>query len=315
MTLKVGIIGAGGYWAKNYIRIVQRHPDCVVESVCDSNRDNLNDAMRLVSPTTMFAPDYKMLLNKDLINCAIVCTPVSSHYGIVGELLNNGIHVLCEKAVTDFSGGAKELIEIAEEGNVVLAVGQTYYYNSMVQKVKQLLDENYLGDVYYVSMTRVGNSPKRNDCNSFWDLAPHDISMLNYWFGLPKSISLFGKSYLRDGLEDFCVANLELQKGVIASIKCSWLNPVKRRVVTIVGSKKMLVFDDIEKSLVVYEGEKQEKIDIEYKEPLKEQVNDFIASILYDRQPLCGGKEGLDVVKVLEAGTNSLKNNSEKVYL
>lgn len=314
MTLKVGIIGAGGYWAKNYIRIIGEHADCELVAVCDKDNDALFKFYTINQEVPLYTDLSKMIMDKRM-DCAIVCTPVSSHYQIVHTLLSNGTHVLCEKAFTKNIEDGEILNYHAGYKNLILAVGQTYYYNSLVQKVKELLDQNYLGDVYYLSMVRVGNSPIRNDCNTFWDLAPHDISMLDYWFGMPTSISVFGKSYFQDGLEDFCVANLELKNNITASIKCSWVNPVKRRSVTIVGSKKMLVLDDIERTLTVYEKDKEEKIDVQYKEPLKEQVNDFIDCILNNKKPKCGGEEGLNVVKVLVAGSKSLKNNSEKFFL
>jgi predicted dehydrogenase len=317
MKLKVGIIGCGGYWAKNYLRIINEHPDCKLNVICDSNIELLQKIksehrypIATENIETIF--EYK---EKEL-DCAIVCTPVKSHYRLVGELLNNGVHVLCEKAFTYKSVEAEDLIAASHYKGLSLSVGHTYIHNNYVQHIKKLLDEKVLGDIYYVSMTRFGMSPVRQDVSAMWDLSAHDVSMLLYWFGeIPQSVSVFGKSYLQDGIEDVTFMDLEFSNNVIANIRASWRNPIKRRNITIVGSKKMISFDDVAKTLEIYEGDNKEVIDIPYGEPLKNVVDDFIDSIINNRQPLVTGEDGLNVVRVLEAGQKSLNNNSEKVYL
>ena len=321
MKLKVAIVGIG-YWGWHYCRIISEHPDCELVWISDLNQESLDKA-KLKYPNAECSQLVLNLEGDDRIDAVILCTPVKTHHVIAEKILMAGKHLLCEKAMASYKVHCNEMISQARYKNVKLAIGQTYYYNSLVQKVKQLLDENYLGDVYYVSMTRVGMSPLRQDVSAWVDLGAHDVSILDYWFGMPKSIACFGESYLQDGLEDIVTAQLQFENKITATVRVSWLNPIKRRNISIIGSKKMLVFDDIEKTLTVfdkcYDGSSVNfsgiNLNVEYKEPLKEQVNDFIASILYDRQPLCGGIEGLNVVRVLEAGSKSLQMNSEKILI
>jgi len=221
-----------------------------------------------------------------------------------------------EKAFTSNSDEAKDLIKTAEANNVKLTVGHTYQHNDAVKYIKKLLDDKALGDIYYVSMTRVGMSPIRNDVNALWDLGAHDLSMLVNWFGMPKNVSSYGKSYLQDGLEDFVITNLEFENNVIANVRNSWLNPVKRRNITIVGSNKMVTFDDLEKTVEVYnkKGERL-KVGTFKTEPLAEQLDDFVQAIVKNKEPLVSGTDGLRVVELLEAAQTSLKNRSQKINL
>ncbi len=310
MKIRVGIIGFG-YWATNYARIISAHNKAELIVICDSSNESLNKASKQYPNVAT----SNSLSGYD-IDCCIVCTPVTTHFDIVAELLENRIPVLCEKAVTATEEDARELIDIAKEFGVTFSVGHTYIHNSYVQHIKKLLDEKARGDIYYVSMTRFGNSPVRNDVSAMWDLSAHDISMLLYWFNeLPQSVSVFGKSYLKDGIEDVTFMDLEFSNNIIANLRASWRNPIKRRNITIVGSKKMISFDDVAKTLEMYEGDKKEVINIPYGEPLKNVVDDFIDSIINKRKPLVTGNDGLNVVKVLEAGQQSLKRNSQKIYL
>jgi predicted dehydrogenase len=222
----------------------------------------------------------------------------------------NGKNVLCEKSFTSKSYQARELIELADNNGLTLAVAHTFEHNSLFKFTKNLIENGGLGDVYFVTLSRMGNSPKRMDVNCLIDLAAHDISMLISLFGMPKYVSAFGNSYLKDGIADVANINLEFENKTIVNIMCSWLSPQKERKVTIVGSKRKLVFDDIEKSLTIFDNDGEHKIDIEYKQPLAEQVNDFYESVTYNRQPIVGGYEGYQVVKVLEACNESLKQRN-----
>jgi len=312
MKLNIGVIGVG-YW-NHYVRILSEHQNVDQIYVCDLKQENL-DRVTEKYPSVITATDFNYILSKPEIEGVILCTPVKTHCKIGEAVLNTNRSLLCEKAMTYTSDEAQRMINSSKMFGGKLCIGHTFEYNSLVQHIQKLLDEKVLGEIYYISMTRVGMSPVRQDVNALWDLGAHDFSMLIKWFGMPQSISSFGKSYLNDGIEDFVTTNVEFENNVIANIKNSWINPIKRRVVTIIGSKKMLEFDDIEKSLVIYDNDGKHKLDIEYKQPLSEQVNDFIDSILHDRQPLVTWESGLRVVKVLEAAQKSLKNNSEKVML
>lgn len=315
MKLKFGVIGAGGYWGKNYLRLFKDHPDAELVAVCDSNSDNLEKIKQDYPNVTAYADSGDFVKHYDF-DCGIVCTPVKIHAKLVADLLGMQKHVLCEKAFTSNSEDAKTLIKFADYNKKKLAVGHTYIHNTCVGYIKELLDKKEFGDVYYVSMTRVGMSPVRQDVNAAWDLGAHDFSMLIHWFGMPKNVSSYGKSYLNDGVEDVVFSNLEFENNIMAHVKNSWLNPTKNRTVTIVGSKKMIVFDDIEKSVEVYDSKgKLENVHDLDNDPLRKQLGDFIGTISLDVKPLVTGEDGLNVVKVLEAATQSLKNNSGKVFL
>ncbi len=309
--MKIGVIGIG-YW-NHYVRLISEHPDCELTIVCDLNQENLDKVKQKypnVAITTKSEDLYEYYLDG-----VVICTPVTTHFKLCNGFIIQGIPILCEKAFTYTSGSANWLIDIAEDKNVPILVSHTYEYNSCVQHIKKLLDEKALGDIYYVSMTRVGLSPIRQDCNAFWDLGAHDVSMLINWFGMPQSVSASGNSYLQDGLHDVVFANLEFSNNIMAHIKCSWLNPVKRRNITIVGSEKMLTFDDIQKEVIIYDKQGEYLQQIEYKEPLKEVVNDFVEVIKNNKKPLVDGLKGLKVVHVLEAAQRSLESNSSKITL
>jgi predicted dehydrogenase len=306
--MKINVIGLG-YW-QHYPRLVSEHEDCELAMVCDLKEENL-EKVKSKYPDVITTTNIDDMIHSDIEN-VIVCTPVTTHYKIVRDLLMAGKNIMCEKAFTLKGYQASELVEIADANNLILMVGHTFIYNSLVQKIKQFLLDGYLGDIYYVNMVRVGMSPVRQDVNCIYDLSAHDISMVIDWFGMPKYVSAFGNSYLKDKIEDVANINLEFENKTIVNIMCSWLSPQKERKITIVGSKRKLVFDDIEKSLTIFDNDGEHKIDIEYKQPLAEQVNDFYESVTYSRQPIVGGYEGYQVVKVLEACNESLKQRAKE---
>lgn len=313
MKLKCAVVGVG-YW-NHYVRILKNNPNVELSIVCDKNHERIKDQFDVSHPFIQYTTNLGDVLKSDA-EAVIVCTPVTTHFQVVAEILDAKKHVLCEKAFTVTPEESEALIFGAKERNLTLSVGHTYRFNTYVQEIKKIIDSGKLGDVYYVSMTRMGKSPIRNDVGCTTDLAAHDISMLLYWFvEMPKSVSTFGKSYLSDDREDVSFTDLEFSKNVIANIRCSWVNPIKRRNITIVGSNGMISFDDIEKTLLLYDKDYQYVQSIEYKEPLKEQVNDFIEAVQQKRQPLVTGEDGMNVVRVLEACNKSMRNNSEKVYL
>lgn len=302
--MKIGLLGFG-YWGKNYLRILSQHENVSDILVCDINQKNL-DIVKTNYPEleTTTSIDDVMKSNCDAV---IVCTPVKTHYQIVRDLLFSGKHILCEKAFTENSTDAETLTLLAENNNLILSVGHTFLHNSCVKIISQLLADNVLGDIYYANMVRVGSSPVRQDVGCTFDLAAHDISMLLEWFGMPNSVTAFGNSYLNDGMEDFAVLNFKFPNEVIASVTCSWLHPKKERTVVIVGSEKMLSFDDIKQTVTLHDKEGEHPIEIKYLQPLTEQVNDFIDSIINDREPLVSGWDGYEVVKVLESCQKALK--------
>ena len=304
--MKIAIIGAGGYWGKNYIRILSQHENVSDILVCDINQKNL-DVVKTNYPEleTTTSIDDVMKSNCDAV---IVCTPYKTHYSIVKDLLLSSKHILCEKTFTETVEQAEELIGIAEANNLKLLVGQTFLYNSLVQKTKEIIDSGELGKLLYITFQRTGKSPIRFDCNSLADLGSHDLSMLLYWLDeMPLSVASFGQAYLQKDIEDVCFVNLKFSNNVIANIHCSWYEPVKKRCVTVVGDKKMLTLDDIAQTLIIHDNEGEHKVDVKYLQPLTEQVDDFINCIINDEEPLSDGYVGRDVVRILEYCQTALK--------
>lgn len=316
--MKLGLAVAGvGYWGHHYVRLAQQNKNAELKVVCDLKQDTL-ELLNEQYPHLRTTTNISEVINNKNIDAVIVSTPVKTHYQIVKSLLLAGKNVLCEKVLTYSSKDAEDLIRIAKESNVKLAVCHTFEYNSCVKYIKKVLEEKLLGDIMYFHFKRTGTSPIRQDVNSMWDLSAHDVSILiNLLDELPLSVSAFGKSYMQDGLEDVVFMNLEFSDGVIANIHCSWLDPIRQRSVTVVGKEKILVFNDAsdKDKVFIHNFEGNYTPTINYKEPLKEQVSDFIDSIISNRQPQVNGESGLRVVRVLEAAQRSLENNSEKIIL
>jgi len=306
MKLKIALIGAAGYWGKNYLRILSQHENVSDILVCDINQKNL-DVVKTNYPEleTTTSIDDVMKSNCDAV---IICTPVSTHFELAEKMLYANKHILVEKPLTDNTESALELCMIAEQNELIILTGQTFIYNSIVQRIKKILDNKELGDLLYLTFLRVGKSPLRFDCNSLTDLGSHDLSMLLYWLDeTPLKVSSFGKSYLQNGIEDVVFTNLEYSNNVIANIHNSWYEPIKQRKVTIVGSEKMLTFDDIARTLIIYDDEGEHKIDVPYDQPLETQLNDFVDCIINNKEPLVDGVFGHDVVRILEYCQTALK--------
>ena len=309
--INIGIIGLG-YWGKNYVRIVDELAQVELTWCCDI-------AGRTDSGNSKFVTDYKSSL--DHLNAVIVATPASTHYTIVKDCLIAGKDVLVEKPITLNTREAEELVAIAKKTNRILMVGHTFLYNPAVLKLKEYIDTNYLGDIFYLYLTRTGLGPIRKDVNVVWDLASHDISMLLYLLGTtPMSVCAMGQSYLQKAVEDVVFASLRFPDNILGAIHVSWLGPYKIRQVTVVGSKRMVVFDDVNKlePLKIFDKGVDLKSEDRYvdqfqvrdgdinipkldmREPLKSQTIHFLECVKERKEPLTNGKEGLEVVKVME---------------
>ena len=333
--LNVALIGCG-LWGSNFLRIIRQHPQCYLNAVCDSDTKKLANIRSLDLTTTNFIKDYKSLSNLD-IDAAIVATPVTDHYKIVKYLLVEGKHVLCEKPLTISSKEALELQTIARRNQVVLMVGHVFLFNQGIIFAKEKLNKGVLGDIIYMHFQRTGLGPVRQDVNVLYDLASHDISIALYLLDrLPTAVTAFGKSHIQSSKEDVAFIQLEFEK-VIINIHVSWIDPVKERKVTIIGTKKMLVFDDVSvtEKVRMYDkgisyqtttgdfGDFQLAIrdgkivipNIKYQEPLKTEFDSFINAIFSGKNILSDAAFAADVIKVLEAAQVSLLNDNKKVYI
>ena len=245
MTAKrIAVIGAG-HWGPNLIRNFHDHQRSEVARVVDRDEARLEQvAQRYPDITTSTEADTAF--DDPDIDAVVVATPTVTHYPLVKRALEAGKHVLVEKPIANDGDQADELCEIAERADRVLMVGHVFLYNGAVQAVKRYLDDGELGPVYYISMVRTNLGPIRADVNAAWDLASHDISIVNYWLGAdPLSVSSVGGSWINANVEDAVFATIRYPGDVLVNLHTSWLNPRKARDITVVGERRMLTFDDL----------------------------------------------------------------------
>ena len=330
---RVAIVGAG-YWGTNYIRVFSELGDASVVAVCDSRADRL-DAVRRTLPVRVTDDAAEAVTGPDTDAVAIV-TDASTHRRLAGMALEAGKHVLVEKPLTTTSKDASELIDLAERGGRTLMVGHTFLYNPGVRTVKKYLAAGELGDVYYLYSQRTSLGPIRSDVNAIWDLAPHDIAILNYLLDMtPAWVSAVGASPVRDSLEDVGFITLGYPDGIVGHIHVSWADPNKVRKVVVVGSEKRVVFNDMDslESVRVFEKGVKSVDDPESArygestlhlrdgpimsppipelEPLKNQCGAFIHAIRGRQASVTDGAQGRDVVRVLEAIDKSVALQGE----
>lgn len=334
--LNVGVIGCG-YWGPNLVRnFNQLNESCVVRvSDLDSNRLN---HMKKLYPSVDTTTDYMEIIDDPDIDIVAVATPVQTHFDLCSEALKAGKHVFVEKPITSSADEARELITIAEERNLKLMVGHTFLYTSAVKKMKEIIDSGELGDIYYINSQRMNLGLFQQDINVSWDLAPHDISIILYLLGQePQSVSAIGESHINPAVEDVAVISMKFTNNLIAFVTSSWLDPDKIRKMTVVGSKKMLVYDDIQISekIRIYDKsvEKPAHYDtfdefpysykygdivipmISGEEPIRTELSHFLDCIINDAAPLSDGRNGLNVVKILEAAQESLDQGNNQVKI
>lgn len=327
--IRVGLIGFG-YWGPNLARNFADIPGSQLVAIADLKDERLQRAQGLYSGVTM-VKDYRALFDMGL-DAVVVSTPPATHHPITMDCLEHGLHTLVEKPITLCSEHAQELVNLACSKDLTLMVGHTFEYNSAVVALKKYIDDGELGDIYYLDMARL-NLGLFNDSNVLWDLAPHDISILLYLMGQkPLSVSAQGSPCVFDHIVDVAYLSLVFPNKVKAFIHVSWLDPCKVRRTTVVGSKKMIVYNDIEneQKLKIYDkgvdappdtngyGEFQCNYrsgdilipKIRIIEPLRQECQHFLDCITTGCKPCSGGEDGLTVVKILEAAQRSMSNGS-----
>ena len=340
--VNIGIIGCG-YWGPNLVRNFYHLDDCVVSEICDMDDKRLKTIKKLYHDVKTSSDYVEMLKNKD-IDAVIVSTPGITHYQIAKDSLNAGKHVFVEKPLALTAHHCSELLEIAMEKNKILMVGHTFLYNAAVRKLKEYIDNGEIGDVRYIYASRLNLGKIRNDLDALWNFAPHDISILCYLLnGEPEHVRAKGYDYLQDGIADVVFMILDFPNRVGAHVHISWLDPAKVRKITIVGTKKMIIYDDVSpdaKLQIIDKGVTKEIFDpaeldsegfadfqlktrtgdihipkIDFKEPLHAECSHFIECIKTGKKPLTDGEHGLSVVKILEAASESIKNNGNVIEL
>ncbi len=330
--LKLGLIGYG-YWGPNLARNFNEIPASELVAVADLKEERLQKAHSLY-PSVTTTKNYPDLFDLGL-DAVVVSTPPALHHPIARECLERGLHVLVEKPMTLSSRDAEDLVTLAEARGLTLMVGHTFEYNSAVHALKKYIDSGELGEVYYIDMARLNLGLFQRDSDVLWDLAPHDISILLYLLGQrPDTVSAHGMSCVFEHITDVAYVNLNFAGRVVANIHVSWLDPCKVRRVTVVGSKKMIVYNDIEneQKLKIYDkgvdaptytngfGEFQCNYrsgditipKIKFVEPLREECQHFLECIREGKRPSSSGHDGLSVVRILEAAEHSMLNGSTK---
>jgi len=331
--IRFGVIGYG-YWGPNIVRNLRNLDTVSVVAVCDKSSGALRRAKQAF-PEIHLTSDASELLESPDIDAIAVITPVWSHFELAKRALQNGKHVFVEKPFTSTSHQAEELIELAERNHLKIMVDHTFLFTGAVKKIHQLIDDSTLGKIYYYDSTRVNLGLFQHDVNVLWDLAPHDLAIVDYLFGKsPEAIVATGSAHL-NGLTDVAYLTAYFPDNVIAHINVNWLSPVKVRTTLIGGEKKMLVWNDLEVDekikvydrgvnmssregvydlLVSYRSGDMWAPKIEATEALKAELAYFAGCIENGEIPFNDGMAGLRVVRMLEAAEESLKGKGKAVY-
>lgn len=331
--IRIGVVGCG-YWGPNLIRNFVALNDADVVIVVDKKPERLEHIQSLY-PKIQVSDSHSELFNLDL-DAAVIATPPASHYEIANDCLNNGLHTFVEKPITLNSLDCIQLVELAKERKLTLMVGHTFEYNPAVRKVKEIIQSGELGKVYYIDAVRVNLGLFQSDLDVIWDLAPHDISILHFLLGTdPISVQAVGEDCVFSDKNDLAYMHIQFPDNISAHLRVSWLDPQKVRQITVVGSKKMLVYDDIEnmEKIKIYDKgvEKAPYTDtyeefhcsyhygdvvipnIPFSEPLRIESQHFIDCIRDESlQPISSGEQGLMVVQTLEAVERSMERDGKR---
>jgi len=324
--IEIAQIGCG-YWGPNLLRNLVTNKRCKVKTVVDLSAERLKYVSELY-PSIHTTSDVSEVLSDQNVHAVVISTPVATHYELTLKTLESGKHVLVEKPMARTVSEVEDIGKLAKKKKLVAMVGHTFIYNSAVRYVKGLIDSRELGEIRYIYCQRLNLGRIRSDVDALWNLAPHDISIIQYWLGdiSPLSVSKSGIDYVQKGVADVVFMNIIYPDKILANIHVSWLDPQKVRRITIVGSKRMVVYDDIaENKIAIYDkgidkiaqlGEKMDydessypnfayrsgdvllpKIDLQ--EPLKVEINHFIDCIKNDTECLTGPNHAKRVVEIL----------------
>ena len=331
--VKFGVVGYG-YWGPNIVRNLSQLEEVEVVAVCDKSPASRRRVEK-AHPDVRVTADFAELMSSPDIDAIAVITPVWTHYELAKTALEHGKHVFVEKPFTSNTAQAEELIDIAARKNLKIMVDHTFLFTGAVQKIKRLLQEDALGKLYYYDSTRVNLGLFQHDVNVIWDLAPHDLSIIDHLIDeTPEAVVATGQSHV-NGHEDVAFITLYFPNKVIAHINVNWMSPVKVRTTLIGGEKKMLVWNDLEVDekikiydkgvhitsregvynlLVNYRSGDMWAPRVEQVEALRSELKYFVDCIMTDQIPFNDGNAGLRVVKMLEAANESLRRRGQLVY-
>jgi predicted dehydrogenase len=333
--IRMGVIGYG-YWGPNIVRNFSAAEGAQVSMVCDMSPQTLKKVKKAY-PQTKLTTDADALIKDPDVDAVAIATPIFTHYKLVKKTLEAGKCAFIEKPFTYTVAEAEELIELAEKKKLKIMVDHTFLYTGAVRKIKQLVDDNVLGDLFYFDSTRVNLGLFQHDVNVVWDLAPHDIAIMDYVIGKrPLAVVATGMEHFGRGLEDVAYLTFFYDSNIIAHINVNWLSPVKVRMTLIGGQKKMLVWNDLDpdekikiydKGVQVRTKEGQYNLLVNYRsgdmwapkidtgEALKAMAEQFVRYVENGGTVVNDGIAGLNVVRILEASNKSLGNKSQMVYL
>ncbi|MCE5228084.1 Gfo/Idh/MocA family oxidoreductase [bacterium] len=334
--LRVGVVGCG-YWGPNLIRNFSNlTEECEVTMVCDQDTLRLNHVKRLY-PWVQTTTEFNDVVGSDQIDIVVIVTPVSTHYDMARRSLEAGKHTLVEKPMARSTEECDRLIRLAEAKGLVLMVDHTFIYSSPVRYARELIEQGALGKVQYISSRRLNLGLFQKDINVAWDLAPHDLSIIMFLLDAePAGVNCQGSCHL-NGQEDVINMSITFSNGSFATIHNSWLDPNKIREMTIVGSKKMVCYDDTQPNEKIRIYDKRVEAPPHYDtyaefhfsyhygdvvtpyihqaEPLKVECQHLIECIRDGKTPLTGGRDGMKVVQILEAASLSLRHNGGHVLI
>jgi predicted dehydrogenase len=333
--VRLALVGFG-YWGPNYARVLSELPDAQLTVICEQSTERLS-LVRQRYRTVVTCERLDDLLARDDVEAVVIATPASTHEAIVRAVLNSGRHVLVEKPMALGADGCETLCDLADTAGRVLMVGYTFLYNAGVRKMKDMMAPQQFGQPYYLHATRTNLGPIRQDVNAVWDLAPHDIAIFNYLLGeQPLWASAVGTRVLKTSREDIAFATLGYANDVVGNIHVSWADPNKVREVVAVGSRRRVVFDDLndvervrvfergvsageaiadsygEFKLLVRDGDIISP-KVEPSEPLKNQCADFVNAIVTGQPPLAQARFGVGVVRALTAIEASMRSKGAAV--
>jgi len=334
--LNVGVAGCG-YWGPNLIRNFFSLPECRVKRVCDVEEARLAH-MKKLYPSVQTTAAFEDLVKDEEIDAIVVATPVHLHHALGKMSLLAGKHTFIEKPMATSSADCEELVSLAAKKNLTLMVGHTFIYSAPVRRIKEIVDSGEIGEVQYISSRRLNLGLFQKDINVTWDLAPHDLSIILYLMGKPPdSIHCQGKAHYNQGIEDVTNMSLNFDNGGFAIVHSSWLDPNKVREMIIVGSKKMILYNDNEPLEKIKIFDKRVEVPPHYDtyaefhysyhygdayipylkqvEPLKVETKHFLDCIRNGESPETSGMDGLRVVQILEAASRSLRNDGAKVEI
>lgn len=331
--MNVGILGYG-YWGKNLFRNFFQNKKVQIKSVLDIDRKKLEE-LENTYPNILLTDSLEDFLSQ--VDAVVIATPVSTHYQLARKSLQLGKHILLEKPMATSYKEAQELAQLAKHNNLLLMIDHTFLYTGAVQKMRECIDNQELGNIHYIDSTRINLGHFQPDVNVLWDLAAHDISICNYLLQEePISVQAIGISHTENQIENIAYLTLHYASRKIAHFNCSWSSPVKVRQMLVGGDKKMIVWNDLEATEKVkiyntgYEIKSEEdktKILVDYRvgdifvpklalrEALAVLVEDFVEAIFQKKEPISSARLGVSVVRILEAAEVSIKNKGKEIFL